>query len=50
MEETGYGLVPAGEGWFVVNARDARWHERPDRGAICQFDGEPEFPQVGHRR
>jgi uncharacterized cupin superfamily protein len=47
MEETGHGLVPAGDAWFVVNARDARWHERPGRGAICTFDGEPEFPQVG---
>jgi uncharacterized cupin superfamily protein len=47
MEQTGHGLVPAGEGWFVVSARDACWHERPGRGAICTFDGEPEFPQVG---
>ncbi len=23
--ETDAGLVPDGEGWFVVNARDARW-------------------------
>jgi uncharacterized cupin superfamily protein len=47
MEDTGHGLVPAGEGWFVVNARDARWHERPGRGALCAFDDEPEFPQIG---
>jgi uncharacterized cupin superfamily protein len=47
LEDTGHGLVPAGEGWFVVNARDARWHERPGRGAICEFDGESEFPQIG---
>ena len=47
LEDTGHGLVPAGEGWFVVNARDARWHERPGRGALCEFDGEPEFPQLG---
>jgi uncharacterized cupin superfamily protein len=47
MQETGHGLVAVGEGWFVVNARDARWHERPGRGAICVFDDEPEFPQIG---
>jgi uncharacterized cupin superfamily protein len=47
LEETGHGLVPASEGWFVVNARDARWHERPGRGALCVFEGEPEFPQLG---
>ena len=22
------GKIPVGEGWFVLNARDARWHER----------------------
>ena len=47
LEDAGHGLVPASEGWFVVNARDARWHARPGRGAICEFDGEPEFPQLG---
>jgi uncharacterized cupin superfamily protein len=47
MVETEHGLVPAGEGWFVVNARNARWHERPGRGALCAFDDEPEFPQIG---
>jgi uncharacterized cupin superfamily protein len=47
LEETAHGLVPQGEGWFVVNAREAPWHERPGRGAICAFEGEPEFAQVG---
>ena len=47
LEDTGHGLVPQGEGWFVVNARDARWHERPGRGALCEFEGEPEFSQLG---
>ena len=48
LESTEHGLVPDGEGWFVVNARDAqwRWHEaRPV--ALCMFEGEPEFPQLG---
>jgi hypothetical protein len=25
LVETESGLVPEGDGWFVVNARDARW-------------------------
>jgi uncharacterized cupin superfamily protein len=47
LEDTEHGLVPHGDGWFVVNARDARWHERPGRGALCEFEGEPEFGQLG---
>ncbi|HKV68102.1 MAG TPA: cupin domain-containing protein [Gaiellales bacterium] len=47
LEDTESGVVPAGDGWFVVNARDARWYERPGRGALCPFEGEPEFPQLG---
>jgi uncharacterized cupin superfamily protein len=33
------GLVPKGDGWFVLNARDAQWWERPGRGAVCDFEG-----------
>jgi uncharacterized cupin superfamily protein len=47
LEETGHGLVPAGDGWFVLNARDARWRHRPGRGERLSFEGEAEFPQVG---
>jgi uncharacterized cupin superfamily protein len=47
LEKTADGLVPRGDGWFVLNARDARWYERPGRGVLCTFEGEPEFPQVG---
>jgi hypothetical protein len=28
----GTGLAPASDGWFVMNARDARWFHRPGRG------------------
>lgn len=43
------GRTPAGSGWFVVNAREARWFDRGPRGALCMFEGEGEgrFPQVG---
>ena len=46
-DSTEHGLVPTGEGWFVLNARDARWRHREGRSAICDFEGEPEFSQVG---
>ena len=39
--------MPKGEGWFVVNAREAPWRHGEDGPAICDFEGEPEFPQVG---
>ena len=47
LERTEHGLVPAGEGWFVLNARETRWRERPGRGLRCEFEGEREFPQLG---
>ena len=40
LERTDAGLVPAGEDWFVVNARAARWFENPDFGASTVFEGE----------
>jgi uncharacterized cupin superfamily protein len=47
LERTERGLVPNGEGWFVLNARDAPWRHAEGRTAICSFEGEPEFPQLG---
>jgi uncharacterized cupin superfamily protein len=47
LDTTEHGLVPTGEGWFVLNARDARWRHGPGRPAICDFEGELEFPQLG---
>ena len=44
LELTEHGLVPAGEGWFVLNARETRWWDREGRGAAGDFDGEPAFP------
>jgi uncharacterized cupin superfamily protein len=32
LEQVGNGLAPVTEGWFVVNARDAAWVERPAAG------------------
>jgi uncharacterized cupin superfamily protein len=47
LEETETGLVPGGEGWFVLNAREARWLHAEGRGARLVFEGDAEFPQVG---
>jgi uncharacterized cupin superfamily protein len=47
LERGEQGVVPADDGWFVLNARDARWRHAEGRPAVCAFEGEPEFPQVG---
>jgi uncharacterized cupin superfamily protein len=46
LESTDGGLAPVGEGWFVLNARDARWLEG-DFGAFTRFEGDARFPQLG---
>ena len=47
LEETEHGLVPQEDGWFVLNARDARWWHAEGRGAVCDFEGDVEFPHLG---
>jgi uncharacterized cupin superfamily protein len=52
LEETEAGLVPAGQGWFVLNARDARWFRRPGRDSLPltgydEFEAETYFPMLG---
>ena len=47
LEPTDLGLVPRGQGWFVLNAREARWRHGRGRSAICEFEGELEFSQLG---
>lgn len=49
LTETKAGLVPEGDGWFVLNARDAAWWRIEDRGHYTEFDGEPAFPELGFR-
>lgn len=45
LVETECGLVPKGDGWFVLNARAAQWWKR--RVTVCDFEGEPRFGQLG---
>jgi uncharacterized cupin superfamily protein len=40
LEETGSGLVPASEGWFVVNVRDAAWRTNEAFGGRCVFEAD----------
>jgi len=51
LESTEQGLVPKGDGWFVLNAREARWFHAEGRSAICafegEFEGEQDFLQLG---
>ncbi len=47
LERNEHGFSPAGPGWFVLNARDARWRHAPGRGAYSDFEGEHEWEQLG---
>jgi uncharacterized cupin superfamily protein len=52
LDETAAGLVPGGSGWFVMNARDARWFQRPGRSSLPltgsdEFEAETYFPMLG---
>jgi uncharacterized cupin superfamily protein len=48
LSDSGSGLAPAGDGWFVVNARDAEWWVSKTFGSGCGFEsGEFSFPQLG---
>jgi uncharacterized cupin superfamily protein len=46
MRSTEHGQEPAGEGWFVLNAREAKWVDG-DFGAYTRFEGKPRFPKLG---
>jgi uncharacterized cupin superfamily protein len=47
LEPTEDGQVPASDGWFVLNARDARWRVWPGVGARLSLEGDTEFAQLG---
>jgi uncharacterized cupin superfamily protein len=51
LEMTEHGLVPKGEGWFILGLRDAEWRHADGRGAVCvaldDFEGERQFEQLG---
>ena len=47
LRETKFGLVADVDGWFVVNARDARWRDTGPFGNYCNFEGKRPFRQLG---
>jgi uncharacterized cupin superfamily protein len=51
LEKTEHGLVPKGEGWFVLNLRDAEWRHVDGRGGVCvaldDFEGWRQDVQLG---
>jgi uncharacterized cupin superfamily protein len=46
LERTDHGLAPNGEGWFVLNAQEAKWLDG-HFGAYTRLEGEPRFPKLG---
>jgi uncharacterized cupin superfamily protein len=48
LEDSGSGLAPTGDGWFVVNVRDARWWMSETQGSGWLLEGERfSFSQLG---
>jgi uncharacterized cupin superfamily protein len=48
LEKRPEGLVPASEGWFVVNVREAAWMGVEGLGSACVFEGsDARFPEFG---
>jgi uncharacterized cupin superfamily protein len=47
LRSTKYGLVPDGEGWFVLSARDNRWRDYGPLGTACNFEGKRGFKDLG---
>ena len=43
LQKTELGLIPEGEGWFVLNARDAMWIESAERGRDTALEGRQEW-------
>jgi hypothetical protein len=50
LESTDAGLVAAGDGWFVLGAREGRWRPLDGLGARLSVEGDTDFPQVGINR
>ena len=52
LDKTETGHVPATAGWFVLNARDARWNDRTGRHSVSftgktEWDADTLFPMLG---
>jgi uncharacterized cupin superfamily protein len=49
LEQLPEGLGADGVGWFVLNARDARWWQRQGLGRWADLEGDGDFEQLGMR-
>jgi quercetin dioxygenase-like cupin family protein len=48
LERSEHGLMPVGDGWFVLNGREAEWRIWPGRGKWPRLEGgQPRFTQLG---
>jgi uncharacterized cupin superfamily protein len=53
LEDSDSGRAPSTSGWFVLNARDARWWDKPGQGyclpltGSTEHDAETLFPMLG---
>ena len=48
LEPAPSGLLPANEGWFVVNVRDTAWMTNDRHGSGCRFENTNlPFPELG---
>jgi len=53
LEQSETGLVPSSAGWFVMNAREGRWFDKPGQGHSLPLTGNDEyeaetfFPMLG---
>jgi uncharacterized cupin superfamily protein len=47
LRTTKYGFVADVDGWFVVNAQEARWRDSGRFGLYCDFEGKRPFRQLG---
>jgi len=47
LEQTEHGLLPASDGWYVLNAHDAPWSDRAGRAHDMVKQGKADFAQLG---
>jgi uncharacterized cupin superfamily protein len=49
LKKTETGVIPQGDGWFVLNARDVSWIRSEERGQDTDFEGSQDWKQLGFR-
>ena len=47
LTPTDHGLVPEGEGWFVLNASKAAWKQNAKFGRWVAFENDVRFGEIG---